>query len=277
MYFRCFAFLIVFLTAQFFAGCKKRIKSESLDPQIEVLPPILTPITENINASIGGYYSGVPATYAINKKKYPLLFFIHGGGQHGNGEIDLPIILNEGIPQLLDEKIFPSEFVVNGVHFSFLILAPQFRKSPSNSDVRSFIDYALKRYRVDTSRIYMTGLSLGGRITCDIAAAYPTLFAAIVPMAGVPDSTNLHEKAYSLAKANLPIWVFHNDRDLLMDITFPKKFIQMLDSFHPAIPPRFTEFQSMGLLGHDAWTRATDPHYRESNKNIYEWMLSYHR
>jgi hypothetical protein len=51
----------------------------------------------------------------------------------------------------------------------------------------------------------------------------------------------------------------------------------MLDSFHPAIPPRLTEFEPMGLLGHDAWTRATDPHYRENNKNIYEWMLSYHR
>jgi hypothetical protein len=33
----------------------------------------------------------------------------------------------------------------------------------------------------------------------------------------------------------------------------------------------------MGLLGHDAWTRATNPQFKENNSNIYQWMLSYHR
>lgn len=261
------------------ASCKKDEAPSATIPRaelpIETIPPVLVPVTADVSAAIGGYYKALPSKYTASDKSYPLLVFIHGGGGFGNGQLDLPMLLNEGIPQLLDEKKFPAEFFVQGEHFSFIHLAPQFKRQPSAAEVRSFIDYAKAQFRVDANRIYLAGMSNGGKITCDVAAAYPGLFAAIVPMAGVSDTGNIIEKCANLAGAKLPIWIFHNDRDEVTSIDFPTKFVSLLDSFHPNVAPRFTIFPSMGLLGHDAWTRAVDPDFREDQMDIYEWMLQY--
>lgn len=270
----------LFLLLIFFS-CRKN-SSQNINPPspelpIEIPPPVLTPVTFKVNEAIGGYYEALPANYATNNQSYPLLVFIHGGGGFGNGQIDLPILLNDGIPQLLDEKKFPAEFIINGEHFSFVHLAPQFNRQPTHQEVYSFINFAKEHYNVDTSRIYAAGLSNGGRIACEVAAIYPTLFSAIVPMAGVADTANMADKCASLASANLPLWVFHNDKDEVSNIIWPVKFISLLNSFNPSVEPKFTIFTPMGLLGHDAWTRATDPAYKEENRNIYEWMLQYSR
>lgn len=276
MTYRFLLILVVFIVA---ASCRKVI-TEEVAPELdyEVAPATLIPVTENVNGAIGGYYVGLPAKYHSANKKYPLLFFLHGGGQFGNGEIDLPLLLNEGIPELLDEKIFPPDFYVNGEHFSFVVFAPQFRRQPALEEVRSMISYVLENYRTDSTRIYMTGMSNGGRITCNLAAAYPSLLAAIVPMSGVPDTTGLQQKASIIAGSNLPVWIFHNYSDELIDIRIPEAFVQSIASHHTQVQPRLTKFtEPMGLLGHDAWTKATSPNYKEDNKNIYEWMLSYYR
>jgi predicted peptidase len=283
---RLVVFVLVLTSA---LGCTKRTEKENTpakpvdtlpqpEPEYEIRPPVLTPVTKNINEAIGGYYVGLPAKYNSTIKSYPLLMFIHGGGGFGNGQLDLPALLNEGIPELYDEKIFPPDFEVGDKHFSFIMMAPQLRRNPANEELYSFIRYAQQNYRIDSSRIYLVGMSNGGRITCNVAAAYPLLFAAIVPMAGVPDSSGLESKTSIIAESKLPIWIFHNDSDEVINIRLPIRFVESVNNFKPAIKPRFTRFeQPMGLLGHDAWTRATNPQYRENNTNIYEWMLSYHR
>ena len=271
----CYAVLL--LLAFWISGCKKNGHAVVIKQDIETDPPVLTPVTLDVNACIGGFYSGLPAKYNNGNKKYPLLIFLHGGGQFGNGNLDLPLLLNEGVTELLDEKIFPPDFLVNGEHFSFIILAPQFRREPLNEEVRSFIDYAIQQYRADTNRIYLAGLSNGGKITCNVSAAYPLLFPAIVAMSGVSDSVGLEDKCKSIAAANLPMWIFHNESDQVVPIEGVKKFIAMVTGFQPKVLPRFTQFPSMGLLGHDAWTRATNPSYKEQGQNIYEWMLQYHK
>jgi len=226
---------------------------------------------------IGGYYSALPAHYYQQpSKRYPAIIFIHGGGQTGNGNQDLHFVLNDGIPELLEEKLFPPNFNVNGRNYSFVILAPQFAGLPGTADVNSFISYAKNNYRIDSSRLYLSGLSMGGIVTCDVAAENPALFAAIVPISGV-SWDNVNDKCKSLAAGRLPIWLFHNDGDQLINIDGPKGFISLINSFHPVIPPKFTIFPMFGLSGHDAWTKATDPLYKENNMNIYEWMLQYTR
>ncbi len=167
-------------------SCKKQISNDpSSNNFIETEPAVLTAVVKTIDPLIGGYYSGLPAHYYQSSKKYPTIFFIHGGGQLGNGNQDLHTVLNDGIPELLDEKLFPPNFKVNGSYYSFIILAPQFANVPEVSDVNTFIEYARKNYRIDSTRIYLSGLSMGGITTCDVAAANPALFAAFVPISGV--------------------------------------------------------------------------------------------
>ena len=112
----------------------------------------------------------------------------------GNGANDLPLLLRDGIPQLLDEKKFPPVIKVNDTEFALIVLSPQFSRQPAVEEIKSFIDYAIEHYRIDERRIYLSGLSIGGTVTCDVAAAYPSTVAAIVPMSGVGFGPDLDHK-----------------------------------------------------------------------------------
>jgi hypothetical protein len=264
------------LLLQLFTGCN-RDNPAPVSETVETAPPVFKAVIREVNDNIGGYYQALPSRYAETAKRYPLLLFIHGGGQFGNGSYDLPLLLNEGIPQLLDEQKFPPDFVVNGTHFSFIVLAPQFKQVPDNAVITSFIYYAKKTFRIDESRMYLCGFSLGARVACDFSASDANNLAAIVPISGV-SNYGVKEKAKSIALSNLPVWAFHNARDVLFNPQETKDFITMIGSFHPNKEPRLTIFpDSTGLLGHDAWSKATNPLYKENGMNIYEWMLQYKR
>ncbi len=241
---------------------------------LETAPAILTAVNTPTSSLIPGYYSALPFYYQQSTKNYPLLIALPGGGQSGNGGIDLPYVLNDGVAQLLSKNTLPSYFTVNGKSFSFIILSPQFKSYPSNADVAAFLDYARKTYRVDSTRMYMTGLSMGGIVTSDFAAAYPTLLAAIAPMSGVFEPQDAVVKCAAIAKANLPVWVFHNTNDPGISADLPRNFVTMINSHNPAIPARLTLFNASV---HDSWTEAIDPFYKEGNLNVYEWMLQYAR
>ncbi|HEX6181213.1 MAG TPA: dienelactone hydrolase family protein [Chitinophagaceae bacterium] len=268
--------LILIITGLILPGCKKDEEQPATSAEIfETEPPVFKAVIQKVHEFIGGYYQALPARYSETNKNYPLLLFIHGGGQFGNGSYDLPLLLNEGIPQLLDEKKFPADFLVNGSHYSFIVLTPQFKRVPDNSVIASFLDHALKNYRIDSNRIYLCGFSLGGRMALDFSAAFANKLAAIVPISGAPNY-DLAVKSKSIADANLPVWAFHNQRDALFRAQETKDFIDMINSYHPMNAARLTMFpDSTGMLGHDAWSKATNPAYKENHLNIYEWMLQY--
>jgi len=268
---------LLILTA-LISSCKKTY----LDKPAEVLPThqpfmILKGISTNVGTNVGGYFAGLPDTYSGDLKRYPLLLYIHGGGQFGNGDVDLPNLLSEGIPALLDTKKFPAAITSQGRVYSFIVLAPQFKFYPTNADIQQFIDYARSTYRIDSSRIYVTGFSIGGRITCEFAAEKAAIITAIVPMAGACTGS-VEDKCRKMANYNLPVWAFHNEQDEFINVYETENFISTLNGLHPVLPAKLTIFkQSLALLKHDAWTRATDPNYRENGMNIYEWMLQFKR
>jgi predicted peptidase len=270
--------LLIVITIQQSAGCAKTNDETASEPEVfETTPPVFKPVIQKVNDHIGGFYQALPSLYDQSNKRYPLLLFIHGGGQFGNGSYDLPLLLNEGIPQLLDEKKFPADFLVNGTHHSFIVLAPQFKNVPDNAVITSFLEYAKQNYRIDTARMYLCGFSLGGRIACDFSAEHASRIAAVVPISGVPNFL-VNEKASLIAGASLPVWAFHNAPDALFSAQDTKDFITLINSYNPMKAARITLFpDSTGLLGHDAWSRATNPAYKENNMNMYEWMLQYKR
>ena len=88
---------------------------------------------------------------------------------------------------------------------------------------------------------------------------------------------DLKEKGKAIAEAGLPMWFLHNDEDQLVSIDKTKNFVSAINSFNPKVPAKLTIFPPWGLDNHDAWTKASDPAYREDGMNIYEWMLRYKR
>lgn len=243
---------------------------------VETGPDTLMGITTKVNDIINGYYVGLPAHYKQTTKAYPTIFFLHGAGQYGNGSVDLADVLNEGIPNLLDSRTFPPNFIVNGKNYSFIILAPQFEGPPSDEQIASFIEFAQKNYRLDSSRLYLAGFSLGGRLTAEFATVYTSKLAAVIPMAGSL-TYDYDSRGKVIADGKLPVWSFHNDSDQLISSEESKDFTSGINSHNPAIPAKLTLFPPFGILNHDCWTKATDPNFRENGMNIYEWMLQYKR
>jgi hypothetical protein len=70
------------------------------------------------------------------------------------------------------------------------------------------------------------------------------------------------------------VWAFHSEDDPQINVTMAKAFTSKINSFKPDIPAKLTVWPTGG---HDAWTRAIEPMYKENGMNIYEWMLQYHR
>lgn len=225
----------------------------------------------------GGYYEYVPPSYATSKESFPLLIFIHGIGELGNGTTQLSAVLRNGIPKLITNGTFPASFTVQGKSYSFIVAAPQFKKIPAPVDVLSLVNYLKKKYRIDNKRIYVTGLSMGGGVTEDFASAgdaYAKVVAAAVPIAGNMNPRQLPSAPNNVAKYDVPMWFLHNEDDPMVPSQYSKDWVSMIDAYRPAPnpQPKLTIFDAKG---HDAWSRAYDPAYKENGMNVYEWMLQY--
>lgn len=284
---KLYAFIAIIIISGAQSSCRKKTIEEKPDSTsgheasriVETEIPELIGISKEISANIKGYFQAVPRRYNESTTPYPLLVCFHGGGQFGNGNADLQEVLLEGVPKLLNEKKFPPSFMVNSTPFSFIVIAPQFVRMPTNSDIDALLTYLQSEFRVDSSRIYLTGFSLGARMLSNFAAYKPAKIAAITAMGGLPQiNSDLQAKCQAMVNANLPIWNFHNRDDSAWSYSEAVKYIEVLNSLTPRIAPRFTSFfPGEGKAQHDSWTRTTNPDYREDGKNIYEWMLSHSR
>lgn len=235
---------------------------------------VLRPYSQTIGDAVAGYYAGLPSDYDSVTTQYPVLIYIPGAGQFGNGAVDLPLLLKDGPAQLIDEKKFPSTFKVNGQTFSMIVFTPQLKGYSTTYNIERFIDFVKKNYRIDSTRIYLSGLSVGGSLSTDVASEIPKSIAAIVPMAGVSTDYASTNKCQLIAQANLPVWAFQSADDPVFNPETTKGFIAKINSFAPTVLAKLTIWPDGG---HDAWTRALDPSYKENGLNIYEWMLQYHR
>jgi predicted peptidase len=275
-------FLLIF--CGFILSCKKEKteipKEEPPIPEdpIETEPVVLTKVKKRINSSFTGYYEALPANYSKTTSKYPVLIYIHGLGQRGDGTTQLDFVGIDGLGSLLEKKSLPPNFNVNGRNFSFIYICPQYWSTPTADEVKSMLDTMLTRYRIDTKRIYLSGLSVGGVVATEAAAKYPKTFAAIAPHAGTTHSAmpgDFTAKCKAIAQSNLPIWAVHNEFDPTIPKSDTEEFIKKVNSFNPPIRAKYTMFP--GQRGHNAWARALDPNFREDSKNLYEWMLQYSR
>jgi len=239
---------------------------------VETKPPVQTGITVNVDANIGGFMAALPARYDSTTKRYPLLLFIHGIGELGNGASDLHNAANNATPAQIKNGSFPANFVVNNKNYSFIVVSPQFKNWPANTDVNDMINYAIAHYRIDTTRLYVAGLSMGGGATWEYGAAYASRIAAIVPICGA--SSPKDDKAKKIATAGLAVWAFHNEDDPTVSVNNSKDYVSKINSFKANPAAKLTTWPTGG---HDAWSKSTDPKFKENNMNMYEWMLQYSR
>lgn len=273
---------IITALAIFFTSCKKDVivnkEEQSLTSQVssdavtandiaETVAPAYTSVSTYINSNVSGFMQAVPARYNLTTKKYPLIIFIHGIGELGT---DLKLNCC-GLPRHLANKTFPANFNVGGINYSFLVIAPQFKVRPTAAQVQSVLEFAKKRWRVDETRIYVSGLSMGGGSTWDWAAVYGQNAAAIVPVCGgtMPTTT----LAAQVATKNLPIWGLYSSSDEVVPVSWGRNWFTWIDAKNTAYASRTKLTIWSGLTHNATWGKAFNPLTKVDGYNIYEWML----
>jgi len=122
----------------------------------------------------------------------------------------------------------------------------------------TLIDEVEEKYPVDSDRIYLTGLSMGGYGTWDLASKHAERFAAIAPICGGGD-VNL---ACNLK--NMPTWAFHGAKDMVVTLD---KSQDMVDAINECGgDAKLTIYPD---AGHDSWTESYD------NPRLYDWFLEH--
>lgn len=200
--------------------------------------------TEIIQKHELGYALHIPANI---KEKKPLLIFLHGSGEKGT---DIEKVKIHGpFKYLKDHKL------------DAYVLAPQ---CPENEEWDAEVLYRLilkiqKENNIDSDRIYVTGLSLGGWGTWNLAFAHPDMFAAIVPISGFVDLVQLEQ---SCKVAKIPTRIFHGLMDDVVNIDYAITIYKELKKCNSN-----AELTIFDDAGHDSWSRVYD------NQEIYDWMF----
>lgn len=219
----------------------------SVSPMDKVNMQIGTQIKRDAMANSYQYLIYLPKNYDANSnEKYPVLIFLHGSGERGS---DIERVAIHGPPRLIKE----------GKDLPFIVISPQLpsEKMWETSYLDATLDNALKGLKADKSRIYLTGLSLGGMGTWGWAAAHPEKFAAIAPVCGMSNPMD----ATKFLK--LPVWAFHGAKD---DVVPPKGSSFMVDMINDlGGNAKITLYPE---ANHDSWTATYN------NPALYEWFLA---
>ncbi len=192
----------------------------------------------------------LPAGYRVSKQQWPLILFLHGGSGRGD---DLGLVAQYGPPAIAATR----------ADFPFVVLSPQCPKGEIWTDTDlliSLLDDVIAHYRVDANRVYLTGMSLGGRGAWYLAYKHPEHFAAIVPVCAWAPSTD-----WAPRLKNMPVWVFHGDSDDLVPLGESKDMVDAL-----RLAGNEAKFTILHGRGHDIADVFEKP-------ELYEWLLQHRR
>lgn len=234
-------------------------------------------VPKSVTATNGrfiGFYQYTPTDYNPSQTpKYPLIIFLHGIGERGDGipGSQLEMVLGNGTPRNIKDG-HPMRFFWNGKWETFLVLMPQLSASYGywqDFYVDEMIKYAKANLNIDTNRITLTGLSLGGGGTwhyAGITAANAKKLNCI----GVCCGTCQNITWSNITNANLPVWAFHASDDATVGVGCTTSSIAAINNLNPAVKPYMTIWPTGQ---HWIWGRVFDTEYSWQNPNIYEWFL----
>ena len=197
----------------------------------------------------GGYLLFLPKDYEKDGRLWPTILFLHGAGERGD---DLGILGRIALPMVLEERD----------DFPFIVISPQCPRGQrwSNEFLITLLDDIIAGYRVDPSRIYLTGLSMGGYGTWNLAFEYPDRFAALAPVCGGGNR-------YLVSRVkDVPIWIFHGELDTSVPVVRGKEMFEALEKIGGNLKTTFYPGR-----GHDCW------HETYNDPILYEWFLQHRR
>jgi|SRR5688500_4623884 len=218
-----------------------------------------------------------PLNYDVNKK-YPVVLFLHGAGER---ESDNSKQLVHGA------KLFSDS--VNRSKYPAFVIFPQCPKSDFWSKIEkdqspgdslggfkfisegkinkslglviNLIDSFAKTHQVNTKKIYVGGLSMGGMATFELLWRKPQFFAAAFPICGGGDPSKV-----SIYAKNFPVWVFHGASDNVVPVSNSRLMVKALKNAGADV--KYSEYAG---VGHASWTNAF------AEPELLEWIFKQER
>ncbi len=207
------------------------------------------------------YLLFTPKDYGKGDKKWPLLLFLHGLGECGNNELDKVKIHG------------PGKFVESRPDFPFVLVSPQcpppegaMKDVPEawkTNQLIQLLDRLENELQIDRSRVYVTGLSMGGYGTWRLVAAHPERFAAAVPICGGAAS-DPEKMAKTLRQ--VPIWAFHGGQDKVVPLSKSEKMVSAIQRAGGDV--KLTVYPD---VEHNSWQPTYD------NPQVFEWLLEHRK
>ena len=119
----------------------------------------------------------------------------------------------------------------------------------------------LFRSQIDVDRVYLTGLSMGGFGSLDMATRRPDLFAAVAPICGAADTTKV------MVLRNTPMWIAHGDADMVVPVDRSRSLVKTLRDAGGS--PVYVELPG---VSHNSWT----PSYTDED-GLVPWLFRQRR
>lgn len=216
-------------------------------------PIMVQKTTSTTHVANMGYWVYRPSE--STEEELPLIVYMHGIGERGSN-------LNKLIGVSLPKHLYNNDVAVNAV-----VIAPQCPSSTNwtklADDVMELIEVVKEQENIDETSISLTGHSLGGIGTWNIALKYPEVFASLVPV-----SSTISTPGAAEALTDIPIWSFHGSLDTMT----PTSMLQAYSTIQNAGGEKMqvTMFEGQGHC-------ITDLVYNNSEFDVLNWMASQHR
>jgi predicted peptidase len=228
----------------------------------------------SIESAPAGYVEYLPPGYGDGRRR-PLLVYLHGAGENGDGsENALERLLDASLPGLIVNDRWPEDR-------PFVVLMPQHQGGqgeggagplcPDVEEIDAFLAFALEDYAVDRRRVYLTGVSCGAiGAWAYLGAHTDEVVAAAVLIAG--DGNRAVGEA-DCALGRVPIWAIHGALDGTVSVygsVRPIRLLRMCTDPKP-VDLRLTVYSD---VGHDA---AGPTYDLSAGEDVYAWMLGHRR
>lgn len=204
-----------------------------------------TKMTSTLRSTLH-YLAFLPKSYSEKGEGVPLIVFLHGSGERGN---DLEKVKAWGPPAIAEKNR----------DFPFMVVSPQ---CPDGEQwhalsLKAMLDEVLAKYKVDKTRVYLTGLSMGGYGAWDLASRYPGYFAAVAPICGGGIARMVGNMRA------IPTWVFHGKKDEAVPEEESARMVEALKAAGGNV--KYTMLPEAGHI--DAWV------YAYGEAGLFEWFL----
>lgn len=203
------------------------------------------------------YLLYLPSDYKADAgPKWPLVLFLHGAGERGS---NLQRVAVHGPPKLVSQ----------GRQFPFILVSPQCPEGRvwDEAALIGLLDSIQSHHRVDPTRVYVTGLSMGGYGTWLLAQKHPGRFAAVAPVCGGGDRIRALLPAQVESLKTLGVWAFHGAKDNVVPLSESERMVEAFKR----IGVQDIQLTVYPEANHDSWTASYE------NPALYEWLLKHHR